>query len=168
MALIDFPDGETCYIDTNIFYYHLVTTPFVSEDCSDFLKLVELGRVRAITSSVAVAEATHKVMLAEVVQRHGVDHKGLVSRIKRHPHLLDGLTAHKAVSDSVRSLRIGLETIGLDSIARAVDLSSQHRLLTNDALALAVMEKTGVMRIATNDDDFDRVGSITVFKPRRA
>jgi len=166
--LKDIPDGVVCYIDANIFYYHLVGAPPLSDDCSDFLKRVELGRISGVTSTVAVAEATHKVMLAEIVQRHGLDHKGLVARIKRHPDLLDGLTEHKRVSATVRALNLPVEPITGDLLAKGADLSPQARLLTNDALALAVMEKLGVTYLATNDDDFDSVAGIAAFKPVRS
>ena len=53
-------------------------------------------------------------------------------------------------------------------MARGADLSAQKRLLTNDALTLAVMEKLGVTALATNDDDFAAVAGITVYKPSRA
>ena len=124
--------------------------------------------MHGVTSSVAIAEATHKVMLAEVVQRHGVDHRGLVARLKRHPELLDGLTNHYQVIATVRSLQLPVEAITLNLLARGADLSSQKRLLTNDALTLAVMEKRKVTTLATNDDDFDAVEGITVYKPIRA
>jgi predicted nucleic acid-binding protein len=39
--LRDVPDGTHCFIDANIFYYHLVETPPLSDDCSDFLKRLE-------------------------------------------------------------------------------------------------------------------------------
>jgi predicted nucleic acid-binding protein len=162
------PDGIICYLDATILYYHLVDTPVLSDDCSDLLKRIELGRVHGVTSAVAMAEATHKVMLADVVQRHGVDHRGLIARLKRHPELLDGLTNHQRVAATVRGLRLPIETITLDLLARGADLSTQKRLLTNDALTLAVMEKLGVTALATNDDDFDTVAGITVYKPIRA
>ena len=124
--------------------------------------------MQAVTSSVAIAEATHKVMLAEVVQRHGVDHRGLIARLKRHPELLEGLTNHQRVAATVRSLRLPVEAITLELLARGAALSSQQRLLTNDALTLAVMEQLRVTALATNDDDFDAVEGITVYKPTRA
>ncbi len=162
------PDGVVCYLDATIFYYHLVDAPPLSDDCSDLLMRMERGHVQGVTSSVAIAEATHKVMLAEVVQRHGVDHRGLIARLKRHPELLDGLTNHVQVAATVRSLRLPVEAIPLDLLARGAELSSQEHLLTNDALTLAVMEKLGVTILATNDDDFDAVDGITVYKPTRA
>lgn len=68
---------------------------------------------------------------------------------------------------TVRDLRLPVEAITLELLARGADLSAQHRLLTNDALTLAVMEKLGVTALATNDDDFDAVEGITVYKPTR-
>jgi predicted nucleic acid-binding protein len=167
-VLTTIPDGVVCYLDATIFYYHLVDVPPLSNDCSDLLARIEQGHVQSVTSSVALAEATHKVMLAEVVQRHGVDHRGLIARLKRHPDLLDGLTNHAQVAATVRSLRLPVEAITLELLARGADVSSQKRLLTNDALTLAVMEKLGVTILATNDDDFDAVEGITVYKPTRA
>lgn len=166
--LSDISDGVVCYIDATIFYYHLVGTPPLSDDCSDLLKRAETGRIAAVTSPVAIAEATHKVMLAEIVERHGLDHKGLIARIKRHPELLDGLTNHKRVATTVRALNLQVEPITLDLLASGADLSVRWRLLTNDGLALALMEKLGVTNLATNDDDFDSVAGITVFKPTRS
>jgi predicted nucleic acid-binding protein len=167
-VLTTIPDGVVCYLDATIFYYHLVDAPPLSDDCSDLLLRIAQDRVQGVTSSVAIAEATHKVMLAEVVQRHGVDHRGLIARLKRHPALLDGLTNHQRVAATVRSLGLPVEPITLALLARGAALSAQKRLLTNDALTLAVMEKLGVTTLATNDDDFDAVDGITVCKPTRA
>jgi uncharacterized protein len=167
-VLTAIPDGVVCYLDATIFYYHPVDAPPLSDDCSDLLTRIERAHVQGVTSSVAIAEATHKVMLAEVVQRHGVDHRGLIARLKRHPELLEGLTNHQRVAATVRSLRLPVEAITLEILARGAALSSQQRLLTNDALTLAVMEQLRVTALATNDDDFDAVEGITVFKPTRA
>ncbi|MEJ7710678.1 MAG: hypothetical protein WKF84_12620 [Pyrinomonadaceae bacterium] len=109
MPLKDVPDGAICYIDATIFYYHIVNSPPLSEDCSDFLERVEQGSVHGMTSAVAVSEATHKVMLTEVVAQHGVDRKGLIARIKRHPELLDGLAEHKRVIETIRHLGLSVE-----------------------------------------------------------
>ena len=93
------------------------------------------ARVQGVTSSVALAEATHKVMLAEVVHRHGVAYQGLIARLKRHPAWLDGLTSHHRVVATVRGLRLPVEAITLDLLARDAALSIRERLLTNDAIS---------------------------------
>lgn len=60
--LADIPDGVTCFIDATIFYYQLVNTPPLSDDCLDLLARAGTGAISGVTSTVALAEATHKVM----------------------------------------------------------------------------------------------------------
>lgn len=78
--LRDIPSGKHCFVDANIFYYHLVDIPPLSEDCSNFFERVEKQEIIASTSSVAVAEAVHKVMLARplpgMAWRERVSHIG--------------------------------------------------------------------------------------------
>ncbi|MFN7946142.1 MAG: PIN domain-containing protein [Blastocatellia bacterium] len=65
-----------------------------------------------------------------------------------------------------RALGLHVEPITLDLLERAAWLSTQHRLLTNDALATAVMERLAISHLATNDDNFDTVSGLTMWKPR--
>jgi predicted nucleic acid-binding protein len=160
------PTGTQCFIDANIFYYHLVTTPLLSDECSDFLSRVDLREVVASTSAVAVAEAVHKVMLADAVAKYGLASQGLPFRLKRKRHLIATLTEHTKVTDLVRELNITVEPVTLTVVDRATALSQQHQLLTNDALTLALLDRIGITDLVTNDDDFDSVASITVWKPR--
>lgn len=165
--LKDIPDGALCFVDATVFYYHLVNTPPLSDDCSNFLERIVTGTVMGVTSSVAIAEATHKVMLAEIARNHRVAPKGLISRIKKHPELLDNLTEHLQVVTLAKTLQIKIETATPDLLKRGAELSPQRRLLTNDALTLAVMEKLGISFLATNDDDFDSIAGLIACKPSR-
>lgn len=165
--LKDIPDGATCFLDATIFYYHLVNTPPLSNDCSDLLIRIGTGSINGVTSTVALAEATHKVMLAEIVRQHSVPAQGLIARIKKHPNLLDNLTEHQQVVALAQALKITIVPITMDLLQRGVELSPQQRMLTNDALTLAVMEKVGANVLATNDDDFDAIPRLTVYKPAR-
>jgi predicted nucleic acid-binding protein len=164
--LRDVPDGAHCFVDANIIYYHLVDTPPLSDDCSDFLKRLERREVIGSTSTAAIAEATHKVMLADAVRTHGLERKALVFRLKREPQLLAKLTEHEAVVPTVRALNLQIELVTLDLLETAAGLSVQLCLLTNDALTIAIMKKLGVTHLATNDADFDQIEGITVSKPR--
>lgn len=164
--LRDIPDGTHCFIDANIFYYHLVNTPPLSDECSNFQKRIERRELSSSTSATAVAEAIHKVMLAEAVARHGLDRKGLAHKLQRQSHLLATLSQHKQVTEVVQGLNIHVEATTLNLLVSASDLSIRFRLLTNDALTIAVMEKMGLTNLATNDDNFDALLAITIWKPR--
>lgn len=163
--LSDIPNNTACFVDANIFYYCLVNTPDLTSDCVGFMRRVEQGDLNALTSSVAVVEAVHKVMLTEATQKHSLSRQGLAHRLQRQGHLISTLTEHKKVAELVRGLKIHVEPLTLDLLERATDRSIKHQLLTNDALTLAVMEKLRLTNIATNDEDFDSVAHLTVWKP---
>ena len=50
-------------------------------------------------------------------------------------------------------------------VFRAAEFSRQHGLLTNDALIAAIMHDHGLIHLASNDPDFDRVPGITRYAP---
>jgi len=52
------------------------------------------------------------------------------------------------------------------TLIAAAGISRTTGLFTNDAIALALMRREGLDHIVTNDDDFDGVAGLTVWKPR--
>jgi predicted nucleic acid-binding protein len=75
---LNLPAGATCFVDANIFYYHFVDVPPLSEASSEFLARVARGECAAFTSVHVLAETVHKVMLAEAAGRFGMNRAGLV------------------------------------------------------------------------------------------
>jgi predicted nucleic acid-binding protein len=51
------------------------------------------------------------------------------------------------------------------SVGQAADLSLHHALLTNDAVIIALMQTRGLVTLASNDADFDRMAGITLNAP---
>jgi predicted nucleic acid-binding protein len=86
--------------------------------------------------------------------------------LQRHPEAVRSLVFARAAARQFAQLPLQLLPLDAQSFVDAMDVSQQHGLLTNDALIVALMERHGVMHLATNDDDFDRVPGITVWKPR--
>lgn len=164
--LQNIPLGAHCFIDANILVYHHVFTPNLSDTCTDFLERVERGELVGVISSTAVAEAVHKVMLAEAMTLQGLPHKGLAHRLQSQPQLLATLSKHRDVLATVRGLNLQVEPISLNLLELAALLSPQHGLLTNDALTIAVMQRLQLRDLVTNDDNFDSIAGIQVWKPR--
>jgi predicted nucleic acid-binding protein len=164
--LRNIPNNTLCFVDANIFYYSLVSTPDLSADCIEFIKRIEYGEITASTSSTVLAEAIHKVMIAEAVQQYGLSRQGLAHRLQRQAHLIPQLSEHKKVTALIRALNLHVESVTLNLLERAADCSTQHQLLTNDASTIAVMEKLRLADLVTNDDNFDSVAGLTVWKPR--
>jgi predicted nucleic acid-binding protein len=160
------PGGTHCFVDANIFCYYLIDTPPLTEQCARFIKRVNRREIISSSSAVIIAETAHKIMLAEAIQQHGLDHKGLAHRLQRRRDLIASLNEHQKVASLIRTLAIHIEPVTLELIERAASISTQHCLLTNDALTIAAMEKLAIYHLATNDDDFDVVPGITLWKPR--
>jgi predicted nucleic acid-binding protein len=160
------PDGVACFVDANIICYHVVHTPPLSEECTRFIKRIERGSVKASTSAAVVAEAVHKVMLAEAIQKHKLDHRGLAHRLQRQRDLIVGLSEHRRVPTLIKALAMHVEPVTLDLLEHVANLSVQYRLLTNDAVTIAVMEKLGLSHLITNDNNFDSIPSLSIWKPR--
>jgi predicted nucleic acid-binding protein len=163
---LNIPTGETVFIDANIFYYHFVSLPGLSIACKHFLHQIEQGEITGGTATVVLAEAQHKVMLAEAVQKYGLSPQGLVRRLTQTPGLLAGLSHHRMVPSTVVAMNVRIEPLTITIVQQTAHLSVTHELLTNDAALLAHMQALGITYLATNDDDFDKVTEITVWKPR--
>jgi predicted nucleic acid-binding protein len=56
--------------------------------------------------------------------------------------------------------------VDAELLVRAASICNQYGLMVNDALIVATMLKFNIQHLVTNDDDFDRVHGIHVWKPR--
>ena len=108
---LNIPTGETVFIDANIFYYHFVSLPGLSIACKHFLHRVEQGEITGMTATAVLAEAQHKVMLAEAVQKYGLSPQGLVRRLTQPTGLLAGLSHHRIVPSTVVAMNVRIEPL---------------------------------------------------------
>jgi predicted nucleic acid-binding protein len=158
--------GTRCFIDANIFYYHGVETPTLSDPCSDLLRRVGQGEVLAFTSIHVLAEAVHKAMLAEAASRFGLTRTGLVGWLQRNRERIAELHVFRDLAAEFGRMSLSVLTPDLALLEEATAVSTNFRLLTNDALVVALMRRDGLTDLVTNDDDFDGVPGLTVWKPR--
>lgn len=78
------PDGAEIFLDANVVYYHFVAYPPLSDACSDLLARISSGHVTGHTSAATLADAVHKVMMADVVIQYHVERAGLIRRLREH------------------------------------------------------------------------------------
>lgn len=163
---LDLPAGTDCFVDTNVFVYHFTSREADGLACTEFLKRVARGDVRATVSTPVLADVLHKVMLAEVRVRYGLDRAGLVAWIQRHRDRLPELTETLAACDQLERLPLQVLPADIPLLRHAMRLSAAHGLLTGDAMIVALMQRHGLTHLVTNDDDFDEVPGLTLWKPR--
>jgi len=163
---LNVPDRTTCFVDANILYYHFVATPPFSEPCSDFLQRVADGLIKAFVSTHVLAEAIHKIMVAEAAAKFGLNRAGLVNWLQHHRMRITELELFREACFEL--LAIGLREIPMDAatLRSATDIAKQMGLLTNDAIIVALMQSHHIVNLVTNDEDFIAIPGITIWQPR--
>lgn len=163
---LNLPAGARCFIDANIFYYHYIDTPPFSEPCSDLLQRVLDGDVTGVSSPHVMAEAVHKVMLAEAASHFGLPRPGILRWLQNHPGRIGELHEFRELAEDFGRMNLTVVDLDLPTLERAAVLSRRTGLLTNDAITVALMAGAALVDLATNDADFDVVPGVTVWKPR--
>jgi predicted nucleic acid-binding protein len=105
-------------------------------------------------------------MLAEAASKFSLPLQGLAHRLTRRRDLIGQLSAHREVLTAARAAGAQIQPVTAEHLEHAAELAVRHQLLTNDAVLLAVGLSLGISHLATNDDDFDAIPGLTVWKPR--
>lgn len=163
---LNLPTGTRCLIDANIFYYHYVDTPSFSEACSDLLQRVLDGEVIGFTSTHLAAEAIRKVMLGEAASRFARPSAGILRWLQQHPGSISQLSDFESLAADFAAMNLTMLLVDPPTLIAAAGLSRNTGLLTNDAIALALMGREGLDHFVTNDDNFDVITGLRVWKPR--
>lgn len=162
---LDLPQSVACFVDANIFVYHFVELGEVSAACRAFLGRVARLQIEAVSTAACLADAVHRVMAVEAQERFKLD-SGAAAWLQRHPERIRELSAFREAARQLDAVPLRLLAADSRSIVDATELSGRHGLLTNDAIILALMRRHGLTHLATNDDDFDAIPELTVWKPR--
>ncbi|GMU21552.1 MAG: hypothetical protein AMXMBFR13_16450 [Phycisphaerae bacterium] len=105
-------------------------------------------------------------MTSEAAQFTGRDRAGIVGYLGKHPEIIKRLVEYPQAMERLGVVPMTILPVDEALLRRAACLAVQHGLLTNDAMIVALMERHGIGHLATNDDDFDSVPGLTVWKPR--
>lgn len=163
---LDVPDGTRCFVDTNILYYALVPTPGFSEHCLTLLDRAIRGDIFIAVSLPVLSDTLHKVMTSEAAEMAGKDRAGMVGYLGKHPDLIQQLTQYPQAIDRLITVPMSVLPVDIELLKTAGKLAVQLGLLTNDAMIVALMQRHQLTNLITNDNDFDRVPDLTVWKPR--
>ena len=165
MMLPDVANGETVFVDANIFIYAFAPDPILGPPCQDFLERIERSDLHGVTSSHVLSNVAHRLMSLEACQTFGWPYTGIASRLARHPAEVQRLHRYgQAIDDIIAS---GIQVVPVESrhIVAAISVTVQEGLLSNDALSVALMREMNLAHLASHDTDFDRVSGIVRYAP---
>lgn len=166
MTFAQIPGNALVFIDANIFVYHFTPDPTFGPECQLlFDHITRFQSFSAFTSTHVLSEVAHQLMVMEAHTHLGWPLAGITRRLNAHPADVRRLTRFRQAIDDVP--RLGVEVLPVERhiMPLAASLSQLHGLLTNDAITLACMQDQGIVHIASNDTDFDRVPSLTRYAP---
>jgi predicted nucleic acid-binding protein len=72
LKLSQLPDGESIFLDANIFLYSAFGHPTFGGACKDLLARVDQEEVHGYCSAFVLNEVFHKLMMSEIVDKFGV------------------------------------------------------------------------------------------------
>jgi predicted nucleic acid-binding protein len=161
--LSEIPAGTRVFLDATIFVYHFTG---ISASCRSLLSRCEAGQLRGLTSAVALAEVTHRLMTIEAVARGWLEPGNVVKKLRDRPEIVRRLSLYQEQVDKIP--RMGVEVAPLDRplLAHAAPLRTRYGLLTNDSLLLATALTRDVVAFASADGDFERVDTVQLYQPK--
>ena len=166
MTFAHIPANAAVFIDSNIFVYHFTPDPRFGPVCQKlFERITKFQEFPAYTSTHVLSEVAHQLMALEAHTLFGWPLAGITRRLNAHPAEVQKLTRFRQAIDDIP--RLGVEVLPVDRhlMPLAASLSQLHGLLTNDSVTLACMTDQRIVRIASNDADFDRVPGLTRYAP---
>ncbi|MHB8974425.1 MAG: type II toxin-antitoxin system VapC family toxin [Pirellulaceae bacterium] len=165
MILSDLAAGQSVFLDANILVYHFAPDPLLGPHCTPLIQRIDNGELSGFTSTHVLSEIAHRLMAIEASARFGWPFAGMVRRLQSHAAEVQSLTAFRRALQSVVDSKIRVVGVTPALVLAAANVSQQAGLLSNDALLVAVMQNHGLVNLASNDADFDRVPGLTRYAP---
>jgi predicted nucleic acid-binding protein len=139
MGLLDAIQGDTCYLDTNIWIYALEGFPAYAPTLTELLTQIDQGNLQAITSELTLAETLVRPLQLGNQQQQLMYQQAIANA----PHL------------SVIPVR-------RDLLIQAAKLRATTKLKLPDAIHAATVLGTHCTSFLTNDPQFKTVPELTV------
>ena len=165
MKFTNIPSGASVFIDANVLVRYFTADPVLGSACEALLLRVENKDIEGYTSAIVVGETAHRLMTIEACATFGWPVQGIAQRLRNHPAEVQTLSRYRQAIDEVPLIPLHVLAVSYRAIALAADVSRQFGLLCNDAAIIAVMRENGLVHLASQDTDFDRVAGITRYSP---
>jgi predicted nucleic acid-binding protein len=165
MTFADLVAGDGVFVDANVLTYHFQPHPLWGPACSDLLLRIESRELAGFTSTHVLSEVSHRLMTIQASALFGWPFSGIGNRLRAHPAEVQRLTAFRQAIDSILQSSLQVLPVAPPLLGIAAAVSQQVGLLSGDALIVAVMQTNGLTKLASSDQDFDRVPGLTRFEP---
>jgi predicted nucleic acid-binding protein len=164
--LKDFGGKEPIFIDANIFLHHAFD---LKSDSVEFLKKVETINLKAFTSALVIEEITFKLLIqsaSNFLPRVNLQKvKTLLQNKVKREEVIAPVEAYRTYINRLKDFGLKVLDLTDDDMKQALQISKTYGLITADASHVAVMQRTGIRSLASDDSDFQVLKEITIWSP---
>jgi len=156
--------NDYIYIDANVFHFAIRGIGHVGDICTNFLRKVESGYIRAVTSPLVLDELMYKLLLKLIEEEYGSN----PLKILRSSRKVDKSIFERVANMIATIVRIkNLEILDIPKSIIYIMPSNfkRYQLLPRDTLHISLMEIYDIKNIASADTDYDTVDWITRWTP---
>ncbi|MEW6103191.1 MAG: type II toxin-antitoxin system VapC family toxin [bacterium] len=170
MKLSKFNLEKSIFVDANIFTFHFTAHPDFGKSSTDFLQMVELGKIRAVSSDVVLNEVLYISLLNRGLQFLDTNSKWKVRERfdKDFSFVSKCYEGIQEAIDYITFLEKGGLTIvdaGHNLLVRSIEIGKRYHLWIRDAIHVATCQALGIVNIATQDKHFTKVDFLSVWQP---
>jgi len=162
MKFNEIKNGETVFIDANIFLYHFTG---ISKDCKELLKKCETKEIFGVTSFTVLAEICHHLMIAEAIKRGLIRSLRPAGQLQKKPEIIARLSEYSAQIMNIASWGIKVIYPSEGIFTESQIYRTQFGLLTNDSFIPVQMRLANTDKLITNDQAFTRIPSLHIYFP---
>jgi predicted nucleic acid-binding protein len=162
LTLDEIPSGRRVFADATVFVYHFAG---VSQACRRFLERCESGELKALTSTAALVEVSHRLMMMEAVSRGLVSRGNVAKKLRKKPNVVKKLSTYDENVQRIPLMGVEVVPLDLKTLSRASELRGEFGLMMNDSLMASTALEAGLELIATADQDFQRVRELSLAVP---
>ena len=162
MTLRDINPGTEVFIDSNIFIYHFTGT---SDECTEFLSRCEDGEIVGITSVNVLLEVLHRLMMIEAVNKKLVKPPNVLKKLRSKPEKIRELNEYFVNTLKIKELGVTIKPVDFEVILLSQSIRAGYGFMVNDSVNIAIMKREGIVSLASNDKEFERIEDIILYKP---
>lgn len=163
MNLDQITPGSLCVLDTNVLLYAEQGT---SLQAQRLLHRIGNGEVLGVLPQPVWQELSHKLMLSEAFMLGHIKGRNPARQLSDKPQLIKSLGRYKEKVRALITLGLKFEACTQnDTVETALALQTQHGLMTNDSIILAVALRIQADALVSADKRFHPIKDIPVFSP---
>lgn len=159
--------GDRAYVDAVTLISHLDAQHPLHPACSAFIiQAAYPNHPVGLTTASLTFDEVAMVLMQELVARPPFQvTRNRTAYLAHHPEVVREIAAIVEPLLATVKAVVSVEPVTPDDVTAMLQAMRQHGILPRDAIHLAVAWRLGILAIVSDDDVFDRVPGIVLYKP---